>query len=453
MSFHHLIRRKSSRKRTGAAPVSTLYAAVSLLLAACLSGPDRDNPHDGSGGGAAVTLQLFPEALTKPGLGKTAAARPTDSVQVRISGTGMDTLTFGFGGLAQGGQNLSLIDLPPGTDRRFEVGLYHQGLLLYAGETTVEIRTDRKNTVAIACLPQFSRLTASIHIPVDFPKAVAGGELRVWDSTRTFIATPVTAGELRHFRLEEVPGDLDYSISIALWDSQGDTLAKGHRAVLRVPKGENVALVMPLDLAFSQVTITMTTGDPAATTLVLGLPGGRRAPASFGDAVFAEFNAAPAVEDGGDNGEWLELFNRAADTLDVGGCQIVRDAGTGTGMHFALPAGTVIAPGGALVVGRSAVTFAHVTQATALTLTNTAARLEFSCNGGAMGTVRVDTLRYATSASDSLAARLVAGKVTSLKPSRLGTRHAADAWCQTTPLRGAEDPGATPGALVGSCGE
>jgi hypothetical protein len=157
---------------------------------------------------------------------------------------------------------------------------------------------------------------------------------------------------------------------------------------------------------------------------------------------------APVAADSSDNGEWLELFNRVADTLDVSGCQLLRDAGSGAGMQYALPAGTLIAPGRGLVVGRAAVSFAGVRMTTSpLTLTNTAARLEFSCGG-----LKLDSVSYATSGSES-AARMAAGKVTALKPSRIASRHVADAWCLGSMRPEAGEASATPGGLFGSCGE
>jgi hypothetical protein len=197
----------------------------------------------------------------------------------------------------------------------------------------------------------------------------------------------------------------------------------------------------------------MTVGDPRTTTLVLTLPGGKRVPAAFGEAVFSEVYPIPTTEEGGDNGEWVELFNRAGDTLDVSGCQILRDAGSSAGMNFVLPVNTVIAPGRGLVVGRSAVGFANVTQTTSLTLTNTSARLEFLCTSAGSGTVRLDTLRYNTSTSDTVSARIATAKAASLKPSRLSKRTGADAWClaAATPVSG--EFATTPGGITGGCGE
>jgi hypothetical protein len=438
--------RKSSQRAFPWFAGGALCALVSFGVVACIS--DGGGRRGDAGDGVKVELQLVTTALAKAAVG--AAARPVDSVHVQVSGSGMDTVRLGFGGASQ---SLSILDLSPGANRRFDVRLFHGGKLLYSGTLTTELFAGRANNVSINCLPEFSRVSASIHIPTDFPKTVAGGEMRLWNGDGILTASQSVNGELRNFRLEEVPGDRDYAVSIALWDAQGDTLAKAYKSDLHVPKGQNVALVLPLTLTFSQLALTMTVGDPRTTSLVLTLPGGKRVPSIFGDAVFSELYPVPTTEEGGDNGEWVELFNRVADTLDVSGCQILRDAGTSSGMNVVLPAGTMIAPGRALVVGRSAVAFAQVTQASALTLTNTSARLEFTCAAVATGGARIDTVRYSSSASDTVSARIASAKIATLKPSRLAGSHAADAWCQSVLNPAGAEFAATPGGIEGGCGE
>lgn len=438
----HAFRRGSPARRR-AFPAGLVLLAVALGVAACTS----DSPSRATGpGGPGATVEL---RFARASLAKIAAApRPTDSAHVRVSGPGMEPLAFP---VSFSGESLTLSNLPPGADRRFEVDLFSRGRLLYRGVATADLLSDRNNTVHVNLDPEFSRLTASIHVSPDFPKVVAGGELRLWNATDTLRAEPAASGELLHFRLEEVPGNTTYAVSIALWDPSGDTLARAYREGLHVPKGENVALVLPFEYSHSQVALVMTAGEPGEMTVVLSLPGGRRAPGRFGDAVFSELYPVPAAEDGGDAGEWLEVFNRSADTLELAGCQVVRDAGTSPTMVFNFPSSAIVAPGSALVLGRSAVSFADVAiGSSALTLTNSGARLELRCGAGS---VQLDTLRYSSSATDPEAARIAAGKVTTLRPSRLSARQAADAWCLTTPRPVAGELPATPGRIAGGCGE
>ena len=455
---HDSVRRPSSRhgarhgcRRAGEGPLwvsAALAAAASALLFACLSDPD---PKPRAGGGVSVDLHVLPAALAKAAAG--AASRPTDSAHVLVTGAGMDPLAFGFGGAAG---TLSLLDLPPGPARRFDVSLYNDGMLLYSGFAVADLAAEGKNTVSVECLPEFSRVSASVHIPADFPKTVAGGHLILAGEDASFTAAAETNGELRSFRLEEVPGDRDYDVSVALWDASGDTLARASRAGVRVPKGESVALVLPLTLTFSQLALAMTVGDPGLTSMVLALPGGRRVPSAFGDVVFSELYPVPTSDEGGDGAEWLELFNRAADTLDLSACGVTRDAGTSSSMVFAFPEGTTVPPGRGLVLGKADASFAHVTiGSSALSLTNSSARLELACDEGALS---LDTLRYSTSASDSAAVRIAAASVSALRPSRILSRHAGDGWCLAARV-GAAAPGAseegaaTPGELAGGCGE
>jgi hypothetical protein len=445
MLFHRIISRIKTRRRYFSATGALLFSAcLAAILSGCLSGPDGKSRKKGNG--VSVELQILPAALAKSAAG--TAVRPTDSIHVRVTAPDMDTLSFGFGSSSQ---SLSLLDLPPGTARLFSVRLFQGGMLLYSGEATADLSAEARNNIAIHCFPEFSRLSASVHIPLDFPKTVAGGELRLWNGEGTLTAPQTVNGELRNFRLEEVPGNRDYAVSIALWDAAGDTIAKAFKPDLHVPKGQNIALVLPLALTFSQISLAMTVGDPGTTSVVLALPGGKRAAALFGDAVFSELYPIPTTEEGGDNGEWLELFNRVSDTLDVSGCQVVRDAGTSANMNFAMPSGTVIPPGRGLVMGKSGVAFAQVTiGASALSLTNTSARLELNCAAGA---ARIDTVRYSTSTTDPLASRIATAKVAALKPSRLATRSAADAWCLAAMNPAVGEFAATPGGMDGACGE
>ncbi|HEX2612940.1 MAG TPA: lamin tail domain-containing protein [Fibrobacteria bacterium] len=419
---------------------AAFLAALAGGFFACVGGPDAGS---GGGGGVAVELQVLPAALAK-----SEAVRPIDSIHVRVSAPDMDTARFGFSGSPQ---SVSLLDLPPGAARTFSVRLFRGGRLLYAGESVAALTSAGKNNVTVNCLPEFSRLTASVHIPTDFPKAVSGGTLRLWGGGDTLTVAASVNGELRNFRLEEVPGDRDYAVSIVLWGAKGDTLAKAFKSDLRVPKGQSAALVLPLTLAFTQLSLSMSVAEPRSTSLVLALPGGRRTPSAFGDAVFSEAYPIPTAEEGGDNGEWLELFNRSADTLDVSGCQVLRDAGTSASMVAAVPSGTTIAPGRTLVMGKAGASFAQVViGASALSLTNTSARLAFSCASGA---TLVDTLRYSTSTTDTVAARIQTGKVASLRPSRVASRNSMDAWCLSATVPASGEFAATPGAFEGGCGE
>lgn len=427
-----------------------VMAAVVSMSSGCLfSGGRGADPSPADG--VSVEIRIHAAALAKSGAAKSAAAPATDSIHVRVTAPDMAPAEFGFAGASA---TVALSDLTAGENRRFEVRLYGQRKLLYAGEATAALYTDRKNSIVLHCLPEFSGLSASIHIPLDFPKAVAGGRLVVWNESDTLTAEPTVNGEMRNFRLDHVPGDRDYAVSLALWGVSEDTLAKASMAGIRVPKGQNVALVMPLVTTFPQLQIAMTVGEPKTTSLIFHFTAGRRLPAAFGEIVFSELYPVPAPEDSGDAGEWVELFNRMSDTLDVSGCQILRDAGTSTGMVTVLPSGTVVAPARGLVVGRSAVPFAEVRMLLSpLTLTNTSARLEFNCPAAGSGTLRLDTLTYTTSTSDAVSARIATGKVTSLKPSRLAARRTAEAWCQVPPRSVAGETAATPGTMFGSCGE
>lgn len=82
--------------------------------------------------------------------------------------------------------------------------------------------------------------------------------------------------------------------------------------------------------------------DPTAPS------GVTRAPASTGDLLITEFMADPSdVAD--EVGEWVELWSRVSDDLDLTGC-VLRDDGRNA---FTFPEGTVLPAGERLVVARS----------------------------------------------------------------------------------------------------
>lgn len=79
-----------------------------------------------------------------------------------------------------------------------------------------------------------------------------------------------------------------------------------------------------------------------------GDDGGDARSPKTGDLVITEFMAQPAVDDS--FGEWVEITNVSADTIDLSGCFLADD-----GRNKAeVPDGVTLAPGAFLVLGRSA---------------------------------------------------------------------------------------------------
>ncbi len=418
--------------------------AAGTLLAACQFDPSPASaPDPVSGPGVTVELQVRPVVLAKAA---STALQPTDSADIRISGPGMDPKEFGFGA---GSDTFSLPELSPGPGRHFEVRLFYQKHLLYLGTADTTLYTDRKNTVFMHCIPQFSMVAASVHVPVDFPRKVGRTELRLWNATDTLVIGPDQPGEFLDFHLNNVPGNQNYSLKFSLWDDTGALAATSVQDTLWVPMGQSISLDLPLVTTFSQLQMNMTVSDPQQTTVSFSFPAGRRVPATFGEVVFSEVYLSPTTQDSSSQGQWIELYNRTSDTLDLSGCKMTRDGGGSTSKQAVLASGTIVAPNRGLVVGRSAYPNADV-RFPSFSLGTGLSHMQFSCKSGALN---LDTMVYSLSASDSTAVQTAAGKVTELRPDWVGQRTNPVGWCEvpahpTDPSQGWP----TPGTLENGCG-
>ena len=414
--------------------------ALALVCAACrISTPPEAESEKG---GLSVELEIRSATLARSAA--SVGPRPTDSASIRVSGPGMETRIYGFGI----GQKFSLTDLSPGPSRRFEVSLLNHGRLLYAGAAETTLYADRKNSIFLHCLPRFSRVAATVHLPLDFPKTVASGEMRLMGGGDTLSTPMVRSGEFLFFTLEEVPGDRDFRLTLDLRDGAGAAVANGEQPVLHVPMGTNLAVNIPLTTTFSQLQFGMDLANPQQTSLSFSFPAGRRIPGVFGEVVFSELYPAPAYEDSSSLGEWFELFNRTSDTLDLTGCKVARDGGGSTTKQAILPV-YLLPPGKALVIGRGSMVVADL-HFSSFSLTNALAAMEFSCGDGA---TKLDSLTYSMSIADSTVIPVRDGKVTMLRPDKIAERLLPTSWCMVPahPMAGQGIP--TPGTMENGCAD
>ena len=86
-------------------------------------------------------------------------------------------------------------------------------------------------------------------------------------------------------------------------------------------------------------------GAPAFQALAEPTPGTVNSPPFHEDVIINEFNYNPLV--GGNDGEFVELFNRGASSVDLSGWML---AG---GVKFVIPAGVEVSPGGYLVIAKN----------------------------------------------------------------------------------------------------
>lgn len=420
---------------------ANLVSAV--FLSACqFDPPPISSPQDHSGKGiVSVELQIKPVVLAK----SASAPRPTDSANVIVSAPDMDPKEFRFG---KGTDVYSLPEISAGTKRHFNIELYRQGRLLYVGSAETTLYTDRKNSVFLHCIPQFSRVSASVHVPLDFPRKVGRTELKLWNDRDTLIASPDQPGEFLNFHLEETPGDKNYHLLFSLWDDTGSLAAKSSKDTLWVPMGQSVSMNLPLVTTFSQLQMNMVVSDPQQTNVSFNFPAGKRVPTTFGEMAFSEVFLSPTSVDSSSQGQWIELYNRTSDTLDLSSCKIMRDGGGSTSKQAVLASGVLVAPGKGLVVGRSAYPNATVRFPT-FSLGTGLSHMEFSCKSGAL---KLDTMTYSASVSDSSAVQTVSGKISQLRPDWVGQRTDPRGWCQVPAHPTDVSQGwPTPGTLENGC--
>jgi len=414
------------------------------VLTACQFEPPAAMPEQKSSqGNVTVELKLRSVALAKGA----AIARPTDSASITVSAPDMDAREFRFG---NGTELFSLPELTPGAKRRFAVNLYRQGRLLYAGSAETTLYTDRKNSVFLHCIPKCSRVSAGVHIPLDFPRHVSKAELKLWNEVDTVTESVSQPGEFLNFHLEEVPGDHNYKLLLQLWDDTGAVSAKSVKDTLWVAMGQSVSLNLPLVTTFSQLQMTMVAEDPQQTNMSFAFPAGKRVPAAFGEMVFSEVFLSPTSIDSSSQGQWIELYNRTSDTLDISGCKIARDGGGSTSKQAILPSATLVAPGKALVVGRAAYPYANV-RFSSFSFCTGLSHVDFTCKSGAL---KLDTITYSATVSDSLAVQTVSGKISQLRPDWVDRRTDPRGWCSVPSHPAVPSEGhPTPGILENGCPE
>src|SRR6185369_8123554 len=110
-----------------------------------------------------------------------------------------------------------------------------QGKLLYMGKGRFAFRREARLDAALRCEPQFSRVVSRFHLPVGLPAPIRGGRLVLRGTAGEFSAALEVGDEFGSFRVDEVPGDARYQVSMALNDSSGRELYAAERADVLLP--------------------------------------------------------------------------------------------------------------------------------------------------------------------------------------------------------------------------
>lgn len=406
-----------------------------LLLGGCLISPKEGrSPAGPDAGGASARVLLRTAALVNSA---TAAAAAVDSIAIRVTGEGMDPMEFAFAGTAL---SLSLAGIPPGPDRAVTASLFRRNRLLYLGTALATFAKETRAEINLRCEPQFSRVAARFHLPPSLPLQVAGGTLGLHGPAGEFRADLQRSGEFGSFLVDEVPGGVRYDVTLALTDAAGKVIYASRQDGLLLPLGEEAHWDLNLVPTEAIAGLVLQLPQPREARVGMTFPSRLRAPAASGEVVVSELYPAPSAQDSGNEGEWWEIFNRTADSLSLSGCRLTRTRGGGATMSYAFDSSARILPGRALTFGR-ALAAVDIRYAD-FSLVNTSSPLLLLCAGDSL---LVDSLRYSSTVSDSLAATIREGSVTSLNPDSLHNRTAKGSWCLTR-MRETASPGS-----IGTC--
>jgi hypothetical protein len=411
--------RKGIRKAMAWGSIAAFCAGSAGCLRDGLSAPTEP------GAGASLRLSLAPGALLKA---EASAASPPaiDSVLIRITGEDMAPIVIARAGDSLG---VSLDGLPPGENRLVSAWLFRGGRLLYAGKALFAFRKETHLEASLRCDPQFSRVIARFHLPLSLPSPIAAGRLTLKAGESSFTADLEIRGEFGSFRLDEVPGDVKYDLSMALSDSAGQERYRALRAGAYLPLGEESKWDLSLVPIDASAGISLGLGAPKEAVVLAGFPSARREPRRPGEIVVSGFFAAPAEKDSGSQGEWFSLFNRSGDTLSLAGCRLSRDRGAAATRSYPFPSEALLPPGASLAFGRTASRAAYLY--TEFSLVNTASSLLLLCAGDSL---LADSLRYSPAAADSASALpMKEGMVTRLSAAALGLRSRLSSWCLARP--------------------
>lgn len=416
------------------------FLFLAALQGCLMSGREGPEVRASAGGGAEVRLLLTPAALVR---GDATTAPAIDSVRIRVTAEDMAPMEFSFDGDSLA---IDLEGLPPGEGRLIDAYLFRSGRLLYSGRGVFTFSREARVEAALRCDPLFSRVTARFHLPLGMPVPVSAGLLKLSGPAGEYSSELQVRDEFGSFRVDELPGDASYDVAMSLSDSVGKVRYQAERSSVFLPLGEEAKWDMNLLPSEASAGIALSLGNPKTATLQAAFPSRRRPPRREGEAVVSEFYAAPSDKDSASQGEWFELFNRSADTLQLGGCRLSRDRSGGVTRSYPFDSALALLPGRAMVFGRSAAP-AEVHYGD-FSLVNTSSALLLLCAGDSL---RVDSLFYSSSAADSSAVPMREGEVSGLDASALGRRGEIAEWCLTKP--GTVPPGeagagyASPGSV------
>ncbi len=424
--------------------ITGLLLFGTLGLVSCKSGSTKGNAilSPGDGGGNRILISLRQSGLQgeeKP------AATEIDSIHISISAEDMLPMQFSFTGSEL---EVELPGIPPGKARLLQAGLYQGGSLHYFGEARLDLSKEEPARITMPCSPRFSHISGFFHLGPGNPYRVAAGKLTLTSDAWKKEELLSLEGEFARFLFEFVPGNKKYRLRLELFDAAGETVLTGEMPERLLESGKLARWELPLSSSHALAVLGFTLQAAAPVLLQPRFPSLRRPPKQYGEVIFTEFYAAPSAADSGSEGEWMEILNRATDTLDLRGCRISREGSVSPTKSLQLDSTLFLEPGRAYVLGRKAAAKAD-SRFDTFGLVNTQSTLMLLCRSDSL---LLDTLHYNTVLADGApGVRIREGRVSTLRHDRLELRELSENWCHTAMVAREGLPGASPGEAESHC--
>ncbi len=317
-----------------------------------------------------------------------------DSIQVLLSKSG--AIAYSKTMAWEGAEDQYLLDDTPwGDSIEIELNLFNDlGKVLYVGLAITDIELGGLTTVSVMLQSMFAKVYIEIPVGLENVQDIVGGGLSITNSERSYSVPLEGSAPVKHFAIPLVDFGDDYVVNLYLWDSGGDTLYM-YNSVIDITNETATNLAFSLQSLISQLQLDITFSEMIEVSGVAIFPKAQLKNArEFHDVMITELSPYP--RSGGDDYEWIELYNTGMDTVNLKGCALKKTITSSTATtRVEIEEDLFIDPSAFLVLGRDSVDFADFNYSSFI-LSNSGQSIYIMCD-----TLMIDSLIY-KSASDSI---------------------------------------------------
>ncbi|MBF0430268.1 MAG: lamin tail domain-containing protein [Fibrobacteria bacterium] len=378
------------------------------------------------------------------------ALRTIDSMYISLTST--DNTPVQSWGIKGTNTTVRVDDIYPGTNKLLELWIYDStGVLIYEGQKNgIEIIQGQEAAVTINSTPIFSNVSFAFQLGA----GVDSGVFYLSGSTDVYRAELELVGsELGKFTLDNLKGGYKYAVSCSLFLADGKLKFKELTTdSVLVEKGTAHHFALQLDNVLGKISLTITLPEDPAVSFGVSYTNAVKREPDPTDIIFTEFCADPGTGEG--EGEWIEIYNRSIDTLELDSCRIGKSTSTDAPTTwFRLGEGLQLLPGAVLVFGDSNVAVKdEFISNDRFTITNTKSQLMIICNKVTQANTVIDSIAYTSYTSDDADSIFIDDDiVNSLHVDGIGKTFNGNNWCQTELAGDGSLPKATPGEVLSNC--